>query len=378
MSNQEDVLRRIRERKQARMRGELTGMSLSVSVLPQLSPRRSELDEEAVAMLPPAPSPPVTTKHQQAAGRTSGKDELPTEIAPPSPPSRRAPALRTNLRTGPAERAAKTGSAPAASSPLSLRVMPEEVRSADMSPQSVWRKSPGSMDRMQAVRIADLGAQRRKAEEERKEPEQRRADEDDEEGADETSARRRGMTAELDGFMGNLGLKTMSKPPPTATESLAPPRELSPRTASGTYRPVAPSTASNDALLLDLAGKINSMVIERNVSKAPLDRSARPPTIQELERDVDYASMDVLPPLPDVAPITNKQAYKGYMKLKYAWSERRTKQQQQQPQQTREEEAVDNQAEDLVDDIFDASMELRTVDSGELDVSRFSVEYEYE
>ncbi len=85
------------------------------------------------------------------------------------------------------------------------------------------------------------------------------------------------------------------------------------------------------------------------------------------------------------------------MKLKYAWSERRTAVQSQ-PAADQHFEASNlfplhsissfssfcvpanvywqDAAENLVDDIFDASMELRTVHSEEIDVSRFSEEYE--
>ncbi len=47
----------------------------------------------------------------------------------------------------------------------------------------------------------------------------------------------------------------------------------------------------------------------------PVDTS-RPPTEKELEQCRDYSTVALLPPLPEVAPIHNKLAYKGYMLLK--------------------------------------------------------------
>lgn len=46
-----------------------------------------------------------------------------------------------------------------------------------------------------------------------------------------------------------------------------------------------------------------------SVAQRAIDCS-RPPTVAELERDIDYSALEELPPLPDVAPITNKQVKK--------------------------------------------------------------------
>lgn len=62
------------------------------------------------------------------------------------------------------------------------------------------------------------------------------------------------------------------------------------------------------------------------VKKSTLPDPSRPPTEAELEKCLDYTKIAALPPLPDSAPIANKLAYKGYMRLKYAWSERQAEQ----------------------------------------------------
>ena len=122
----------------------------------------------------------------------------------------------------------------------------------------------------------------------------------------------------------------------------------------------------------------------------------RPPTIAELEKDIDYNAMEVLPPLPEVAPITNKLAYKGYMRLKYAWSERRSNERSQVPvvkdaldvRKKRKENfnvfflivAYKNEAENLVEDIFDNSgtVEFKDAEDDDLMVSKFSEEFNVE
>jgi hypothetical protein len=180
MSREDDVIRRIRERREARHRGELTGLSLSLSVVPSLSPRSAsglgerpgvaipgaatttmtgqktrgqeneprrapltvtatlsgeprgqdrfspveeneneeekhldEDEDETLEQLPPAPSPPAVQKQTDRKKNFGAEDEeVPREAAPPSPPTRRGPALRAASPRS--DRAAKTGSAPAA------------------------------------------------------------------------------------------------------------------------------------------------------------------------------------------------------------------------------------------------------------------------
>ena len=205
--------------------------------------------------------------------------------------------------------------------------------------QTVWRKSPGTMKVVNEEGRRIMGTRSMISEETFRE----------QDGDNDPGQRKRGMTEELEGFLGDLGISGLKKSPRETSSVIVEPPLSPQRSPRAATRSPPRSPRGN----ITLGSKSGSKFVVK--SQRPVLDCSRAPTVAELEREIDYCSLDQLPPLPISAPITNKAAYKGYMKLKFAWSERRNDDDQDAP--------IDAIAEDLMQDIFDSeSMALHSIE----------------